>query len=140
MFDCMTTAMSDMHESAQRVSTRAAVARRAAVWGCRQDPLSWSSEHVTGEIEAYLDKQECRWLGDAYWLAAGVLNAAAAKDEDPVCGGRCCLQATGELPRGDPLRKECEHFAPPSSMLVFEPAKEGGLGIDAVGGSSGRSV
>ena len=134
LFDCMTTAMSDMHESAQRVSTRAAVARRAAVWGCRQDPLSWSSEHVTVELEAYLDKQECRWLGDAYWLAAGVLNAAAAKDEDPVRGGRCCLQATGALPLGDPLREECEHFTSPSSTLVFEPVKKGGLGMVAVGG------
>ena len=131
LFDSMTTAMSDTHESAQSMAARSAVARAAAEWGCVGDPLKWQYSHLLDAMEKHLKESSTRDLGLAWWVVVGRLNGAAGEEKGKSCKGE--LRAWEALQRGDPLRADASHFRAPKTDMLFEPVETGGLGVPVEG-------
>ena len=114
LFNCVYQAMADAHDSPARRAARSAVARSAARWGCRGDPLTWELGALQATVEERLRTSRSRDIGDAWWLAKELLNAARPE-------GKGRLRAWHALTARDPLSSSASHFAATGSSLVFSP-------------------
>ena len=124
-----------MHDTNQRAATRSMVALSFVCRGCRCDPATWDFSHLRGVLEDSL-RGRCRYLGDAFMLSEILLDGELRKEREPEAwrrvfgqGGVHRWELAGALPIGDPLHAGAQHFVPPASPLLFEPAERGGLGL-----------
>jgi hypothetical protein len=72
---CVSNAMADIEDTAQRAAARSAVALAMEAWGCRSDPgETWSWAHCAEKLEASLRKATVRQLGEAWMLVVVLLE------------------------------------------------------------------
>ena len=127
-------AMTDVHNTAAREAARSLIASAMWRWGCRSDPQQWEWLHLREALESELRRSQSRHLGDAWMLAAVLLEAETAVDSEEHNlerervrrFGRWQEAAPGAL--GPALSANAAHFAAPRSQLLFEPAGRGGVG------------
>lgn len=139
------SAMADVDDTPQRAAARTTIALALEAWGCKQDPHTWSWQHLEVELERSLRRSSCRQLGDAWMLATCMLeqaqrqNWAALEDTADVSAwtrdfdGECAARWgrwRQRAPAGDPLHASAPSWRPPQSTLVSEPVARGGLGLE----------
>ena len=138
VFTAFEKALTDCHASAAREMARSLIASSMWRWGCRYDPQRWRWGHLRTVLEDELRTSRSRHLGDAWMLAAVVLEAqtdvlsgAGAEELARVrTYGRWQEAFPGAL--GTALSRTARHFATPrtrhGTRLVYSPVADGGLG------------
>ena len=132
---CVNKAMSDVHDTPQRAACRSMVALAAERLGCREDLNFWSVRHLPGPLEDHLRSVECKYLGDAWWLAEALFDKVEdrwVKDDNTGYKKACTFgrwQFAVPLPRDDPISPWNSSFIEPESPQLFRPVRMGGLGL-----------
>lgn len=122
VFCSVNTMLADAEDMEHRAAARSGVALSLFTWGCRQDPALWDWRHLREQLEDYLSRTKCRYVGDAWMLAWAVLMEADA-------GGAINAESTFEAvtqhwrwvhaPQADnPMAASAAHFAPTVTPAV----------------------
>lgn len=132
VYAAFSKALGDVEDTTQRAGTRSALALAMETWGCRSNPLQWCWDDAANEIERFLEESPVKYLADAYMLACsrlgdgGKTGGAAATRRGPTCHWKLGCDSGLE---GGPLDATARHFTHGGTPLLFEPVREGGLGL-----------
>ena len=131
VFECI----SEPIDSQQRRAVRSALACSLARWGCRQNPTSFSWVHLRQVLEEQLQRGEVKFLGDAWMLAALLVDDHAGSKglTDPNADGTSRLIVLEDMATDDPLHQSRPHFRPCRSSMVFQTGRDG-LGLEPQAG------
>lgn len=113
-FTHTTRCATEVEDVGKRWVMRSAIARAAARWGCREDPMQWDASHIREALQKHVQSSRVRDVGEAWWLA----NLVLRENEDEG-GGTAKLRSLQELPAGDPFHPESAHFTAPGTNTIL---------------------